>query len=237
MTYASELIECGHCGCPIIGETKTKKTKTSEREYVYYRCTKCHKGDHPRTRLTEGEIDTQILGLFDRLRVGDDEFRQVFVDELRQATNGELSRSSQEGSDLKKRHSEVVRLQGQLLNLRLNHEIDAETFAAKGRELRDEEAALRLRIEACSRGRNEAIDLAVKAFELSQNLRSHWLVADYAEKRRVLEIVFLNFLLDDANLVPITRKPFDVLAEGLVSKNSRGDWIRTSDLLNPIQAR
>ena len=31
------------------------------------------------------------------------------------------------------------------------------------------------------------------------------------------------------------RKPFDVLAEGLLLKNSRGDWIRTSDLLNPIQ--
>ena len=33
------------------------------------------------------------------------------------------------------------------------------------------------------------------------------------------------------------RKPFDILAEGLDLKNSRGDWIRTSDLLNPIQAR
>jgi hypothetical protein len=31
------------------------------------------------------------------------------------------------------------------------------------------------------------------------------------------------------------RKPFDVLAEGLVPEKSRGDWIRTSDLLNPIQ--
>jgi hypothetical protein len=33
------------------------------------------------------------------------------------------------------------------------------------------------------------------------------------------------------------KKPFDVLAEGLISEKSRGDWIRTSDLLNPIQAR
>ena len=31
------------------------------------------------------------------------------------------------------------------------------------------------------------------------------------------------------------RKPFDTLAEGLIKKDSRGDWIRTSDLLNPIQ--
>jgi hypothetical protein len=29
------------------------------------------------------------------------------------------------------------------------------------------------------------------------------------------------------------RKPFDVLAEGPVSENNRGDWIRTSDLTVP----
>ena len=49
--------------------------------------------------------------------------------------------------------------------------------------------------------------------------------ADYAAKRRILEIVFLNGRLDDATLVPTIRKPFDVLAEGLISKNSPGDWI------------
>jgi hypothetical protein len=32
-----------------------------------------------------------------------------------------------------------------------------------------------------------------------------------------------------------SRKPFDELAERLLQENSRGDWIRTSDLLNPIQ--
>ena len=39
----------------------------------------------------------------------------------------------------------------------------------------------------------------------------------------MLEIVFLNCRLDDVNLVPTIRKPFDVLAEGLLSENSRGD--------------
>jgi len=47
--------------------------------------------------------------------------------------------------------------------------------------------------------------------------------ADYDAKRRILEIVCLNCRLDGATLVPEMRKPFDVLAEGLVSKNSRGD--------------
>ena len=88
-------------------------------------------------------------------------------------------------------------------------------------------------IEASDRGRNEIIDIAVKAFELSQSLRERWFTADYAAKRRILEIICLNCSLDDANLCVTMRKPFDLLAKWLVSKDSRGDWIRTSDLYVP----
>jgi hypothetical protein len=77
--------------------------------------------------------------------------------------------------------------------------------------------------------------LAARVFELSQTIRQQWLTADYPVKRRLLEIVFLNSRLDGATLVPEMRKPFDVLAEGLPVQWSRGDWIRTSDLLNSIQ--
>jgi hypothetical protein len=34
----------------------------------------------------------------------------------------------------------------------------------------------------------------------------------------------LNCKLDGATLVPEMRKPFDVLAEGLLSEKSRGNW-------------
>ena len=104
-------------------------------------------------------------------------------------------------------------------------EIDANTFASKNRELRDRTADLQLKIETCDRGRNEIIHIAVKAFELSQSLREQWLTADYAAKRRLLEIMFLNCTLDGVTLVPEIRKPFDVLAEGLVSENSRAGGI------------
>jgi site-specific DNA recombinase len=67
------------------------------------------------------------------------------------------------------------------------------------------------------------MQLRSKVFELSQTLRSQWITADYPEKRRLLEIVFWNCRLDDATLVPEMRKPFDVLAEGLLSEKSRGD--------------
>jgi len=58
--------------------------------------------------------------------------------------------------------------------------------------------------------------LAVKVFELSQALAAKWLAADIAEKRLLLEIIGLNWTLDGVSLVPQMRKPFDLLAEGLL---------------------
>ncbi len=52
-----------------------------------------------------------------------------------------------------------------------------------------------------------------------------WVSADIAEKRTILEIICLNWTLDGVTLVPTMRKPFGVLAEGLVLTDGRGDWI------------
>jgi len=56
-------------------------------------------------------------------------------------------------------------------------------------------------------------------------LRREWAMADIPEKRQILEIICLSFTLDGATLVPTTRKPFGVLAEGLPVQTGRGDWI------------
>ena len=76
--------------------------------------------------------------------------------------------------------------------------------------------------------------LIVKAFELSQSLREKWLTADYAAKRRILEILCLNCSLDGVSLVATMRKPFDLLAKGLVSKDSRGDCPSFEPLIRTV---
>ncbi len=225
MTYASDLIECGHCGSPITGERKTKMTKSGEREYLYYRCTQYHKGDHPRIRLTERELDSQMLAIFDTLRVDDAEFRDTFREELRKCANWDQRSSASRAKELQDELIAVRDQQDRLLNLRMLEEIEADTYAEKARELRDREAELKLEIDVADRGRHEIIDIAIKAFELSQSLREKWLSADYAAKRRIVEITCLNCSLDGASLVATMRKPFDLLAKGLVTKDSRGDWI------------
>jgi site-specific DNA recombinase len=63
--------------------------------------------------------------------------------------------------------------------------------------------------------------LAIKVFELSQALEAKWVTVDYAAKRQMLEIVFLNFTLDDLRLCYQMAKPFDALAKGLLVPSNR----------------
>ena len=92
-------------------------------------------------------------------------------------------------------------------------------------ELRDRAAKLSIQLEAGSRNQSETAELAIKAFELSQGLEEKWLTADYRAKRQILEIICLNFALNGVTLAPTMRKPFDLLAEGLISKDTRGERI------------
>ena len=112
--------------------------------------------------------------------------------------------------------------QDRLINLRINDQIDEETFVRKQTEMRDRLASIKLQLDVVDRSHDETAELALKVFELSQTLRQEWLTADYAAKRRILEIVCLNCRLVDAKLCPEIRKPFDVLVEGLLVPESGG---------------
>lgn len=69
-------------------------------------------------------------------------------------------------------------------------------------ELRDRLAAIKLQADVLDRTRDENAELASRVFELSQTLRQKWLTANYAEKRKILEIVWLNCTLVDVTLCP-----------------------------------
>lgn len=225
LTYASNLIICTHCGRPITGEVVRKRCKAGIKLHRYYRCSGYNAAGHPRVRLRENELDEQMLRLLDMLRIEDDKVREWFARVLRERTRFSQEASQDQLAELNRQLTMMRRQQDQLLNLRLLEEIDQDTFAAKGTELRDRIAKLSIQVDAHDRGRAEQGEIALKAFELSQTLKEKWLTADYRAKRRMLEIVCLNFKLVDATLVPEWRKPFDALAEGLNSEDSRAERI------------
>ena len=160
----------------------------------------------PAFACTEADLDAQVLAIFDKMRIEDesvrDWFRLVLASQTRDAQAESLR--NVRNSSVRKRCSSQQ--QDRLLNLRLADDIDQETFARKHTEIRDRLASIKLQLDALDRSHDETAELASKVFELSQTLRQQWLTADYAAKRRILEIVCLNCRLDGVTLVPDNEK-------------------------------
>ena len=223
--YGSALVTCAHCGRPLVCEIKLKKSRFGEREYRYYRCTRYNEKGHPRQRVNEREFDKTMLGLFDKLKVADPKIRRWIENVIRAKTKGDVQENTKHLQDIQREIAKVDKERNSLLTLRMHDEITADTYAAKDTQLRDKLSRLTLQLEGQGLQKSEIGELALKVFELSQTLTDKWLAADIAEKRRLLEILCLNFSFDGVSLCPTMRKPFDVLAEGLSLKVGSGGRI------------
>ncbi len=223
--YGSALVKCGYCGRPLVCEIKTKKTRNGEHEYRYYRCSRYTKGDHPRHRANEKDFDKAVLAAFDRLYVEEPKVKRWIEAVIRAKASESMKQSGEELRGIQAQIAKVEKDQNRLLNLRLNDEIDADTFKAKDAEFREQRNLLNIRLEGQGRQRSEMGELAVRAFELSQTLKNKWVTADIAEKRMILELVCLNLTLKELTLEISMRKPFDQLAKGLSFEYGSGGRI------------
>ena len=222
LVFAGDLIKCGHCGHMITGESKTKNTKNGPKDYNYYRCTKYNRPGHPRIRVKEADLEAQVLAFLKSIRIDDPNVCDWFRTVLAAITKESQEDSRAQRAELKRQESLIADQQDRLLNMRIDGQIDEGVFGKKNTELRDRLASIMLQLEALNRSRDENAEIASRVFELSQTLVEKWVVAEYAEKRQILEIVWLNCRMDDVSLVPTIRKPFDVLAKGPFVPDSGG---------------
>ncbi len=113
---------------PITGESVLKKQ--TGKEYIYYRCSKYTRADHPRIRLTEAQLDGQMMALFARIKQPEP-VREWFQKMLRLWINDQQQESRSTADDVQRELTVLRDQQDRLLNLRLLEEIEPETFARK----------------------------------------------------------------------------------------------------------
>jgi site-specific DNA recombinase len=218
LTYGGGFITCGHCGCLVSGEKKIKRSPNGlVREYSYYRCGLYCKTGHPRVRVTESDVDREVLKVFKTMRIEDAEVRQWFVDVLRaRAKSGQRDNHSHR-AELKRQMEVVESKLARLLNMRMDEEIGQEEYAEKRRDLQDRQSGIHLQLQATDVDERELADRAIAAFELSQSLQERWVTSDYRWKREILGVIFETALLNSNgkgfSLVFTVRKPFDVLVD------------------------
>jgi hypothetical protein len=157
-----------------------------------------------------------MLELFDKLKIEDKKVLQWLQRVIRAKAKTEVEDNTAQLREITRQLDQNNKDRDTLLTLRMHGEIEADTFARKDGELRNMAKRLRLRLEGQEQQKTEIGDIAMKVLELSQRLKEKWFAADIAEKRIILEIVCLNLTFKDASLEISMRKPFDVIAEGLV---------------------
>lgn len=195
-------------------------------EHLYYRCANNHPGpDHPRVRWRAEDLEQAVVDDLARLRMPSEEIRSWFRDALAAAFGDLRQHQASQSASLKKRRTELANMKDRLLNAYLTGVVPEEAFQTKTHELSADERSVDeslARLTERDAGRSEA---ALAVFDWTQRAADVWRGSNHEVRREILDAVCLNRTLSDVSLVTTKRKPFDVLAEGLVFEKSRGDRI------------
>jgi site-specific DNA recombinase len=218
MAFAG-IMTCGECGRRITGEHIRNR-------YIYYRCGGYSSPGHAdRTRMTEAEVEDQVLGFLKSLSFGDPELRDWFREALRAAAG----KTQQDAAGRRSRlRAELVDLESkinELFQMRLAKEITPERFSAEDSSLQLAKKDLEREIAAESKDQHAQGEAAVKALELSESLAERWPTADPMTKRLILSTVALNITVNAGKLDVTAASPFDLLVEGGILRNGRSEKI------------
>jgi len=86
-------------------------------------------------------------------------------------------------------------------------------------------AEIKAQIRTLEQGNPTFYEDACKTLELSKRLFSLFVGSALDEKANILKLLASNYVLNDLSIVPIYRKPFDVIAKG----PSRLNWLPGRD--------
>ena len=210
LAYASGLVTCDYCGKTITGEVVPKTNKTGKKKYVYYRCSRYTKGDHPRIRLTEHDLESQILEKIKQLPNPDQSGAEL-IKEIAKAKCESLV------GDLPQRLNEIsrqlTRLKGQqdeLLNVRLSGDVEDSTFKDKTAEFNERKSLLRRQKARLLKFETDMDRVIEESGELFQVIKSDFFSMSIYSRQSLLSVLFGGFHLADRTLETRNRTPIEL---------------------------
>jgi site-specific DNA recombinase len=224
---AGGLFRCAFCGQSITGERVRRKLKGGGvREHIYYRCANNHPGpDHPTVRWKSDDLEQAIVDDLAKLRMPTEELAAWFRTELSSAVTDLTAHRRRQSTALAKRKAELATMQDRLLNAYLAGTVDDAIYKAKSNDLKAQAAGVDESLAIVGDVDPARGELALSLFDWTQTAAETWRGSNNAIRREILDSVCLNRTLGDVNLYATKKKPFDVFAERLDLKNSRGDRI------------
>jgi len=216
------MLTCGFCGCAITAEIKKGK-------YIYYHCTGNH-GSCPKPIVRQETLEEKLGEVIKGITIDDGIFDWL-SQALKESHRDEKAYHDAAISTLQVQYTKLQRRIDQAYTDKLDGKIPEDVVLRKIGEWREEQSEVLAQIRSHHGANRNYLEEGVKLLELANKAYSLYRSQPAHEKARLLRLVQSNCAWDGVTPRPEYRKPFDVLAKGLSSKN----WLPGQDSnLRPI---
>ena len=203
------LMKCGSCGRPITAQIQKGK-------YVYYHCTRT--GPKCTEKAIREEKLAQMLGEpLKRLRIGNERLEWI-LQALRESHEEEKRFKAEEVGKLEREYQELGRKIDQLYEDKLSGLVPVNFWKSKYQEYISRQNRIQERIEEHTKAEGDYLENGARILELAQKAYSLYVTQDSWEQRKLLDLVHSNSVLKGGKVYMELRKPFDMLADGIVQE-------------------
>lgn len=207
------MIRCGECGAGITAEEKRKHIKStgSERQYIYYHCTKRKPGvTCSQPSIEVGELERQIDEVLQSITITD-EFLEWALGYLRKLNDEETTDRRAMYASIESAYEGIQRQIDELLNVRLRGLISDEEYQAKRMALVNERERYKEKLNDNEYRADRWLELAEEAFRFARWARYRFNKGTVEEKRLIMETVGSNLTLYDKKLTFEPVAPFSYM--------------------------
>ena len=172
--------------------------------------------------ISSRKLEDEFLRLVEAVQIGDPEVVAWLREVLLEMHDQESTFHDSQIKTLQRRYTVLKKRLDSAYAEYLDGKIDQEQHQRLKEEWTQEREDVKARLAEHERAADTYTELGVQVVELCQALPERWLASELAVKRELLDILLLNCTFDGATLAPTYRKPFDLLAEGLVCATGGG---------------
>jgi DNA invertase Pin-like site-specific DNA recombinase len=212
----SGLLTCGKCGCAITSEIKKGK-------YIYYHCTG-YKGKCGNKAIREEDLIEKFGEIVKKVQI-DSNILNWLKEALKESHKDKKKYHDKQIENLQKQYTKYNNRLDRLYEDKLDGIITKEFFEEKNKLWSKEQQDIFSLIEKHKKANANYFEQGIKILELTQKLYSAYLQESPKEKGQLVNLLLSNCTLNDGNLYPVYKKPFNLL----VKEPSRILWWRRRD--------
>lgn len=197
------ILSCGHCGCALTAELKKGK-------YVYYHCTG-YRGKCPEKYVREEVLDQQVVKILQSIQIPPDILIWILA-ALRQNQKDESQYHAEMVKALQSQHQKLQNRMEQMYVDKLDGKVSQDFYDQKSMDWLGEQEEILKKIDLHRTASRSYIQEGIRILELSQKAAQLYIQQESSEKRRLLQFVLSNSIWKEGRLIPVFKKPFDLIA-------------------------